>query len=73
MKKLIITAFFLISIYTVYSQKIDTVYNIDGKIEGYGSIKEGKRIGTWNFLINKNNKSYQTITYLENNKGVVKY
>lgn len=58
--------------FSAFSQQIDTVYTLDGKIDGYGQIKDGKRVDTWCFL-NYGEKCYKTITYLDDNKGFVKY
>jgi antitoxin component YwqK of YwqJK toxin-antitoxin module len=63
---------FLIIGYHTKSQTIDSVYSSDGKLEGYGEVKNGHRSGTWHFNFSKN-KSYKTITYGPENIAVVKY
>ncbi len=62
----------IIKVFTVNSQTtIDTLYDKSGEVEAYGEIKNGKRIGTWYFNI-RDNVSYRTITYLDNNVAIVK-
>ena len=65
----IVLIFFLLQ-NTLFAQ-VDTVYTPDGEIDGYGHLKNGKRVDTWRFLI-FNGISYMTVTYLENGKGIVK-
>ena len=62
----------IIKVFTVNSQTtIDTLYDKSGEVEAYGEIKNGKRIGTWYFNI-RDNVSYRTITYLDNNVAIEK-
>lgn len=68
----ILCALFALSSFSQQVDGVDTVYTPDGKIDGYGPVKDGKRVDTWRFNI-YGEKSYMTVTYLVDGKGIVKY
>lgn len=75
MKALVFTILCALFAFSAYSQQpdgVDTVYTPDGEIDGYGSVKNGKRVETWRFNI-YGGKSYMAVTYLEDGTAIVKH
>jgi antitoxin component YwqK of YwqJK toxin-antitoxin module len=69
MKEIItVTLFVLLTIQGMAQEfKMDTLYSDEGIIEGYGKVKDGKRIGSWHFNLQQK-IDYFKWNYLENNR-----